>query len=73
MKGLVDYLRLQMAETDEKFRTSLQSIMGFAELLKMEAHEPQTAKQKEFINLIHESGKNIMKIMKITEFGGQIE
>jgi DNA-binding response OmpR family regulator len=64
LKVLIDYWRLQMAGIDEKLRGSLQSIMGFTELLKGEEYGPLTAKQKEFINLIHESGK---KILQITE------
>lgn len=62
LKGLIDYCRLQMAGIDEKLSGSLQSIMGFTELLKREEYGPLTGKQKEFINLIHESGKKILRI-----------
>jgi DNA-binding response OmpR family regulator len=70
LKVLIDYQRQQMAGIDEKLRTYLQPIMGYTELLKKEEYGPLTAKQKEFINLIHESGK---KILQITEFRDQIE
>lgn len=65
LKGFIDCCRPQMTGIDEKLRGSLQSIMGFTELLKREEYGPLTAKQKEFINLIHESGK---EILQITEF-----
>lgn len=70
LKGFIDCCRPQIAGIDEKLRGSLQSIMGFTELLKREEYGPLTAKQKEFINLIHESGK---EILQITEFGSRIE
>ena len=63
-----DYWQKQIARINERLRTYLQPIMGFAALLlNTEEYGPLTAKQKQFIDLIHRNGE---KMLRITEFGG---
>lgn len=47
--------------TSHDLRTPLNSIIGFSELLGNEFYGPLTSQQKEFVGLIHESGKKLLK------------
>ncbi|MBW1677914.1 MAG: response regulator [Deltaproteobacteria bacterium] len=58
-----EYWQLQAARINERLRTYLLPIMGFAALLlKTEQYGPLTEKQKEFINVICKNGEKILQI-----------
>ncbi len=46
-----------------ELRTPLNAVIGFSETLKLDIFGPLTAKQKEFVNHIHESGKLLLKLI----------
>jgi DNA-binding response OmpR family regulator len=50
-----------LSMASHELRTPLNSIIGFSELLENEFYGTLTPRQKEFVGLIHENGKKLLK------------
>jgi DNA-binding response OmpR family regulator len=51
-----------LSVTLHDFRAPLNTIIGFSDLLESRGYGPLTAKQEEFISLIHQSAKKLLNI-----------
>ena len=53
-----------VAQLTQELRTPLTSIMGMASVLNRKIYGPLTSKQKEYIEIIHESGQHLVSMIE---------
>ena len=53
-----------LAQLTQELRTPLTSVMGMASVLNREIYGPLTAKQKEYLDIIHQSGQYLLSLVK---------
>ncbi|KAM3098035.1 histidine kinase dimerization/phospho-acceptor domain-containing protein [Phormidesmis sp. 146-12] len=53
-----------LAQLTQELRTPLTSVMGMASVLNREIYGPLTAKQKEYLDIIHHSGQYLLSLVK---------
>lgn len=52
-----------LSQLAQELRTPLTSVMGMASVLNREIYGPLTGKQKEYLNIIHNSGQYLLSLM----------
>jgi len=52
-----------LSHLTQELRTPLTSVMGMASVLNREIYGPLTSKQKEYLNIIHNSGQYLLSLM----------
>jgi signal transduction histidine kinase len=52
-----------LGQLTQELRTPLTSVMGMASVLNREIYGPLTSKQKEYLNIIHNSGQYLLSLM----------
>lgn len=59
-----------LAQLTQELRTPLTSVMGMASVLNREIYGPLTSKQKEYLNIIYQSGQYLLSLVnEILELG----
>lgn len=59
-----------LAQLTQELRTPLTSVMGMASVLNREIYGPLTSKQKEYLDIIHQSGQYLLSLVnEILELG----
>ncbi len=53
-----------LAQLTQELRTPLTSVMGMASVLNREIYGPLTPKQKEYLDIIHQSGQYLLSLVK---------
>lgn len=53
-----------LAQLTQELRTPLTSVMGMASVLNREIYAPLTTKQKEYLDIIHQSGQYLLSLVK---------
>ncbi|PSB19274.1 histidine kinase [Phormidesmis priestleyi ULC007] len=53
-----------LAQLAQELRTPLTSVMGMASVLSREIYGPLTPKQKEYLDIIHQSGQYLLSLVK---------
>ena len=53
-----------LAQVAQELRTPLTSVMGMASVLSREIYGPLTPKQKEYLDIIHQSGQYLLSLVK---------
>ncbi len=62
--SLANQLRVDLlSHLAQELRTPLTSVMGMASVLNREIYGPLTSKQKEYLNIIHNSGQYLLSLM----------
>lgn len=62
--SLTNQLKVDLlGQLAQDLRTPLTSVMGMASVLSREIYGPLTAKQKEYLNIIHNSGQDLLSLM----------
>ena len=52
-----------LAQLTQELRTPLTSVIGMASVLRREVYGPLTGKQKEYLEIIHNSGQNLISLV----------
>jgi signal transduction histidine kinase len=52
-----------LAQLTQELKTPLTSVIGMASVLHREAYGPLTVKQKEYLEIIHDSGQNLISLV----------
>jgi signal transduction histidine kinase len=57
----------------QELRSPLTSVLGMASVLQQEIYGPLTAKQKDYLGIIHQSGRQLVEIVnEISQLGGLV-
>lgn len=60
-----------LAQLTQELRTPLTSVIGMASVLRREVYGPLTTKQREYLEIIHNSGQNLISLVdEIISLGG---
>jgi hypothetical protein len=61
----MDVLKVKLlTQLTEELRTPLTSVMGMARVLEREVYGPLTNKQKEYVEIIHNSGQHLLSLVE---------
>ncbi len=63
MKEIDNQISEIVSKLFHHFRTPLNSILGFTELLQKELYGPLTPEQKEFLKIIYRNANELLKIL----------